>query len=691
MKANETNFLKFLQQPNQFVIPIYQRTYSWTLKQCQQLWHDIVRAAEDEEISGHFVGSIVYIEGGLYQVASVPQLLVIDGQQRVTTISLLLSALGKAIEASDEKLETSRKKIESYFLFNSQEEGEERYKLLLTQSDRETFIRLIEARELPQVASKRIVENYEYFESQIRKREIDIHSLYRGINKLIIVNIALERDRDNPQLIFESLNSTGLDLSQADLIRNYVLMGLPPKEQEEIYNYYWYPMEQSFEQVGQTDQFDRFMRDYLTLKSNSGAIPNIRDVYSSFKNYVQKQAGTSIRDIIADVYHYSKHYVKLAFEQETDSAIKQALTDINTLKVDVAYPFLLEVYEDYSQNLLTREEFISILRLVESYVFRRAICGIPTNSMNKTFANLSREIDRENYLESVQLAFVRKDAYKRFPDDEEFRREFVVKDIYNFRNRNYLLRKLENHDRTKELVNPEDYTIEHIMPQNLKLSAQWQADLGASWKEVQAKYLHTIGNLTLTGYNSEYSDRPFLEKRDMKDGFADSPLRLNRMLAKLDGWNETEIKNRAELLASWAVKVWSSPPVQRESKNVPTQATLLNNYEDCLQGEILELFETIQKRILNLDASVTEDFKRFYIAYKVNTNFVDIYPQKSRLRLILNLTFDEVHDPKNLCKNITGWRMNGDVEVGFSSLEQLDDVMALIRQAFDKHSEEGDA
>lgn len=691
MKANETNFLKFLQQPNQFLIPIYQRTYSWTLKQCQQLWHDIVRVAEDEEISGHFVGSIVYIEGGLYQVASVPQLLVIDGQQRLTTISLLLSALGKAMEALDEKLETSRKKIESYFLFNNQEEGEERYKLLLTQSDRETFIRLIEGRELPQVASKRIVENYEYFESQIRKQEIDLNSLYRGISKLIIVNIALERDRDNPQLIFESLNSTGLDLSQADLIRNYVLMGLPPKEQEEIYNYYWYPMEQNFDRGDQIGLFDRFVRDYLTLKSKSGAIPNIRDVYSSFKNYVQKQAGTSIRDMIADVYHYSKHYVKLAFEQETDSAIKQALADINTLKVDVAYPFLLEVYEDYSRNLLTREEFISILRLVESYVFRRAICGIPTNSMNKTFANLSREIDRKNYLESVQLAFVRKDAYKRFPDDEEFRREFVVKDIYNFRSRNYLLRKLENHDRTKELVNPEDYTIEHIMPQNPKLSVQWQADLGASWKEVQAKYLHTIGNLTLTGYNSEYSDRPFSEKRDMKDGFADSPLRLNRMLAKLDGWNETEIKNRAELLAGWAVKVWSSPPVQRESKNVPTQATLPNNYEDCLQGEILELFETIQKRILNLDASVTEDFKRFYIAYKVTTNFVDIYPQKSRLRLILNLTFDEVHDPNNLCKNITGWRMNGDVEVGFSSLEQLDDVMALVRQAFDKHSEQGDA
>lgn len=309
--------------------------------------------------------------------------------------------------------------------------------------------------------------------------------------------------------------------------------------------------------------------------------------------------------------------------------------------------------------------------------------------MNKTFANLSREINLENYLESVQLAFVQKDAYKRFPDDEEFRREFVVKDIYSFRNRNYLLRKLENHDRTKELVNPENYTIEHIMPQNPQLSPQWQVELGTSWQEIQGKYLHTIGNLTLTGYNSEYSDRPFLEKRDMKDGFADSPLRLNRMLAKLDSWNETEIKNRAEVLANWAVKIWAIPAVEIDSQNSSTSAILPNNYEDYLQQEkISDLFETIQKRILNLDASVTEEFKKYYIAYKTSNNFVDIYPQKSRLRLILNLSFDEVVDPNNLCKNITGWRMNGDVEVGFSSLEQLDNVMALVRQAFDKHSEE---
>lgn len=689
MKATEINFLKFLQQPNQFVIPIYQRTYSWTIKQCQQLWNDIIGAALDDTISGHFVGSIVYIEGGLYQVASVPQLLVIDGQQRLTTLSLILTALVKVVEELDEKLEPSPKKIENYFIFNNQEDGEARYKLLLTQGDRETFIRLIERRDLPQNASKRIVENYQYFEDQIRKQEISPSSLYRGINKLLIVNIALERDRDNPQLIFESLNSTGLDLSQADLIRNYVLMRLPPKEQEKVYNHYWYPMEQSFERGDQPGLFDRFMRDYLTLKSRSGAIPNIRDVYSSFKVYVQKQKEFTIENIVQDIYHYSKHYVKLALEQENDPTIKQALSDINTLKVDVAYPFLLEVYEDYHQKILTKDDFISILRLVESYVFRRAICGIPTNSMNKTFATFGREIAKSNYLPSIESAFLTKEAYKRFPNDEEFRREFIVKDIYNFRNRNYVLRKLENYDRTKELVNPENYTIEHIMPQTPNLSERWQADLGDSWQDIQAKYLHTIGNLTLTGYNAEYSDRPFLEKRDIKDGFADSPLRLNRMLAQVECWNETEIQERAKGLTERAIKIWSFPltAIQTSLQDFISKPDPQNNYEEYLQGYILNLFEALRKRILNLDASVTEEFKKYYIAYKVSTNFVDIYPQKNRLRLILNLNFDELVDPKGLCKDITGWRMNGDVEIGFSSLDQLDDVMNLIRQSFDKHSE----
>ncbi|MEH2417772.1 DUF262 domain-containing protein [Nostoc sp.] len=558
MKATETNFLKFLEGNKQLIIPIYQRPYSWKIPQCQQLWNDILRAANDNTISGHFIGSLVYMVDSVYLTAVIPKLLVIDGQQRLTTLSLLLSVLSKAIRASNEKIDISSEALEDFYLFNRYGKDSERYKLLLNQKDRETLIRLLEDTEIPSDKSQQLVENYRHFESKIHKPDIDLNALYRGICKLMIVEISLERDRDDPQLIFESLNSTGLELSEADKIRNYVLMGLQPEKQDEIYNLYWHPMEKSFDKTANSELFDRFIRDYLTIKSRSGTVPNIRDVYSSFKAYVQDKKDTLIKEIVADVYLYSKYFVKLAFPQETDQEIKQLITDINTLRVNVAYPFLIEVYDDYIQSKIALQEFITILRLVESYVFRRSICGIPTSSMNKSFATLSREIDRENYLESLQIALNGKKSYKRFPGDEESRREFVVKDIYNFRGRNYLLRKLENYER-KELVNVEEYTIEHIMPQNPNLSLEWQADLGEQWKEIRAKYLHTIGNLTLTGYNPELSDRPFIEKRDINGGFADSPLHLNRGLQHLKQWNETEINKRAESLADMAVKVWSSP------------------------------------------------------------------------------------------------------------------------------------
>lgn len=697
MKATETNFLQFLKAPKQFVIPIYQRTYSWTLMQCQQLWDDIHRAAQDSTVSGHFVGSIVYIEKGLYQVTSVPHLLVIDGQQRLTTLSLLLAALGNTIEERQIDSDISRRRIYNYFLFNNEETGDLRYKLLLTQSDKETLIKLIEGQELPTPASTRIVENYRFFQEQLRKSSHHLDVIYEGISKLIIVDISLDRDRDNPQLIFESLNSTGLDLSQADLIRNYVLMGLEPKEQADLYNKYWYPMEQSFGHTEYTSQFDRFMRDFLTVRT--GRIPNINDVYASFKSYVQSKSTDSIADIVADIYQFSKYFVKLAFQRETDKEINQIFGDINTLKVDVAYPLLLELFDDYTQHRLSRDAFISILKMVESYVFRRAICGIPTNSLNKTFASFASEIDKINYLQSAQAAFLLKDSYKRFPSDEEFRREFVVKDVYNFRSRNYLLRKLENHQR-KELVGVESYTIEHIMPQNENLSIAWKQELGQDWEHVHKTYLHTIGNLTLTGYNSELSDRPFVEKRDMEGGFADSPLRLNRTLARLEHWNEAEINTRAAALADLAATVWAAPDLSQDvltgyqkNKQARTgKVYTLADHNEYLHGHMLNLFEQLRKRILNLDSEVREDIKKLYIAYKTTTNFVDVVPQKNRLRLSLNMRFDQIHDPKRLCTDVTnvGRWGNGDVEVRLSSFEQLDDVMALIRQSFEKHREEGD-
>lgn len=503
----------------------------------------------------------------------------------------------------------------------------------------------------------------------------------------------MDRERDNPQLIFESLNSTGLELTQADLIRNYVLMGLEKQEQDDLYNDYWSLMEKSFGYAKYSALFDRFMRDYLTIKT--GKIPNIKDVYSAFKLYAQNK---NINEIVADVYKYSKYFVSIALEKEQDDEIKEIFFDINTLKVDVSYPFLLQVYEDYNQERVTKEEFIQILKYIEGYVFRRAICGIPTNSLNKTFANLYKEIKPENYLESFKAVLLLKDSYRRFPKNEEFREELIIKDVYNFRSRNYLLRKLENHNR-KELVNVESYTIEHIMPQNENLSDRWKQELGANWKEIHDKYLHTTGNLTLTGYNSELSDKPFKEKRNMAGGFADSPIRLNQSLAKLEHWNEEEILNRAKCLSSLAVKIWSCPELDKEVLNKykiiekeksEKTYTIKDHPYLAEEAAMRPLFEELRKRILNLDSSVKEDILKLYIAYKNTTNFVDIVPQKNRLRLSLNMQFDEVNDPKGICKDVTnkGRWGNGDVEVGISNFEEVDYVMFLIKQAFDKVTEE---
>ncbi len=795
MKAGETLFLPFLEGKKQFVIPIYQRTYSWTREQCEQLWNDIVRVASVDEASGHFIGSIVFIQRGLFMVANIPQLLVIDGQQRLTTLSLLLVALARAVEKSTTPLNISYEEIYDSYLINKHGRDEQRYKLLLTQNDKDSLVRLIDDPEYVKSARaiNHLIENYLYFEEKIRQSDIDPYTLYIGISKLIIVEISLDRDHDNPQLIFESLNSTGMDLSQADLIRNYVLMGLDNDEQTRLYKTYWQPMEQSFPYADSTYQFDRFMRDYLTVKQ--GTIPNIDKVYVSFKVYQRSKMTTPIQEIVADVYRYSRYFVNMAFLREGDHEIRGVLQDINTLKVDVAYPFLLEVYHDYANQRLSHQDLLAILKLVESYVFRRVICGIPTNALNKIFATLSKEIDKEHYLESVQAAFLMKLYGGRFPRDEEFRSAFVVKDVYNFRSRNYLLRKLENYDQ-KELVNVESCTIEHIMPQNEQLSAAWQEELGPNWQEVHAKYLHTIGNLTLTGYNSELSDRSFQEKRDMEGGFAQSPLRLNRSLMMLEHWNEKEIERRAQILADIALKVWPVPQLSQERLNLyskqvqrlplaeyigpfdhplggfipegfkvvqisdrkfhyyrmvgnewiqygngrdawfaifwkalgyrlryyykkdilplgvggevnqiflPQSRAQNSDIEETndnegytiqdypgLKGDMREVFEHLRKRILNLESSVREEYKKLYIAYKTTTNFVDIEPQMRKLLVTLNMKFDEINDPLELCRDVShiGHFGNGDIEIAISPLDQIDDVMDLVRQSFERHWEE---
>ncbi len=685
MKATSANLLSVIKGPKQFVIPIYQRTYSWHQTQCEQLFKDILRISKSNSIHGHFVGSVVYFQESIHTVSDVPKLLVIDGQQRLTTITLLIAALAEFIKDNEVAIETNATKLQNYYLFNAEEEGELRFKLLLTRRDKETLMNLLKGVVPSESKSLRVSENFEFF-----KKKINIENtvaVYNGLMRLFIVDVALEKDVDNPQLIFESLNSTGMDLSQADLIRNYVLMGQETGLQTELYEKHWYPMEQSYgnEYAG---RFDWFMRDYLSVKTRT--IPKIAHVYEAFKKYVQNDTSPqAVIDVVADIHRYSGFYVNMVLHKESDPELLSAFKRISQLKVDVSYPFLLAVYGDYVEQILSQQDFHHILCLVENYVFRRAICGIPTNSLNKTFSNLYKSVRKDHYLESIQAIFLLLDSYKRFPTDAEFQNEMMTKDVYNFRNRNYLLDRLENSHR-KEQVHVDDYTIEHVLPQNPELSNEWKTMLGADWKKVQEEYLHTLGNLTLTGYNSELSDRPFARKKSIEGGFDDSPIRLNEFLRKTDIWNAEQIQQRARKLARKASELWFAPDISPEQlqqyKPRPKMEReyTLESY-DYLNGDMLDLYQALKKRILNIDSSVTEEFKKLYIAYKSTTNFVDIVPQKSRLRLSLNMAYPDVIDPKNLCKDVTGlgrWG-NGDVEVGLSNLNELDDVMELIEQALE--------
>lgn len=693
MKASEANFLRFLKKSDQLEIPIYQRTYSWTRSECLQLWSDVVGASSGH-VEGHFVGSIVYIDTGIYQVTGANTIEVIDGQQRLATISLLLLALSQALEADGDRASTGRKLYRDYLLQEEDEDqgAEARYKLLLTKGDRQTFMRLVDGREFDASRAPRLVDTYNLFVEQLRRTTLPLETIVAGVEKLLIVDIALERDHDNPQLIFESLNSTGLDLSQADLIRNFVLMGLPHRQQAEIYTNSWYPLEQSFPAEHQ-DLFDRFMRDYLTMKT--GQIPKIDRVYESFKALAQTSE-LSPADLVADVYHHSKQWAQLAFDRAEEPALREAIADLNQLKVDVSYPFLMDVLEDHAQHKITAAELLKVVRLVESYVFRRAIAGIPTNTLHRTFAGLVREVDEANYMESLKAVLVLKESYARLPGDAEFRREFLVKDVYNFRSRNYLLRKLENYDR-KELVDVDSYTIEHVMPQNPDLSAEWQQQLGPEWKDVQERWLHTIGNLTLTGYNPELSDRPFHQKLTIKGGFRESPLRLNQYLAKLEHWNEGEIQKRAELLADLASQIWPAPQVSEETlaqyRKTKAKVGAVYTLDDhaALKGQMRLLFDELRRRVMNLDAGVHEEVRKQYIAYKLATNFVEVVPLASELKLYLDVTIEELNDPHDLGRDVTavGHWGTGSVEVRLANLDQLEDVMALIRQAFEHQGEEG--
>jgi len=438
------------------------------------------------------------------------------------------------------------------------------------------------------------------------------------------------------------------------------------------------------------------MRHYLTVKM--GEVPRLNKVYESFKAYTRssKIAEAGVESLVSDIRDFSQYFCAMALGAEKEQDLGWAFHDLRELKVDVAYPFLLELYNDYNNGILSKNDFLTAVRLVESYVFRRAICSIPTNSLNKTFATFSKALKKDRYLESIQAHFLLLPSYRRFPQDEEFKNELQTRDLYNFSRRSYWLRRLENYGR-KERVAVDEYTIEHILPQNENLSKEWRAMLGPEWEHVQEVLLHTLGNLTLTGYNAEYSDHPFIKKRDIPGGFKESPLKLNQGLGQLEYWNVDTIKARAKHLSEIAVSVWQVPQLDvsiLDAYRLRTQLKAeysIKDHPHLLSGVGQKLFEAFRKEVLGLDPVVNEEFLKLYVAYKAETNFVDVVPQAKRLRLSLNMRFPDISDPRGKCKDVSGlgrWG-NGDVEVAFSSLDELPYIMGLVRQAFEQQMDNG--
>lgn len=718
MKANDAYLLDLLRISRvQYTVPVFQRTYSWGIKECQELWEDIISAGRSIKDRPHFLGSIVYIEKDFTTSTENSAHLIVDGQQRLTTVSLILEALARRLNEGEEPVDGfSRNKIRNYYLTNSEEQDEYRYKLILSDTDKDSLKAIIDQSEMPNKFSTRIRENFDWFVNKIEIIYDDIAILCRGIANLSVVDVKLERKVDNPQLIFESMNSKGLELSKADLIRNFVLMDLELNEQNRLYYRYWRQMEEFFGQENYSEHFDSFIRYYLTIKTRK--LPKKAEVYDDFKNYAHESNTVegSIEEILADIKTSSSYYCNIALKKERDKNLLPIFEDLIDLVANVSYPLVLEFYSDFKKGLLKNHELGFLVRLIESYVFRRAICGLPPNSMDNTFASFAEKLDKENYMDSVQLQFVLLKKNKKFPDDEEFFDKLIKQDVYtNFKRRLYFLRKLENYGHKKEKIPLDDYTIEHIMPQNPELSKEWQQSLGEDWKEVQNDLLHTLGNLTLSGYNSEYSDKSFAEKRDMSDGFKVSPLFLNQGLGDEMDWNRDSIIRRAEKYAKVALEVWPYPNVSQEILDIHSSEKG-NKDEDSIKNhplvqeggelydivndnfgeltvflqrllrreELCNIFCAIRREIKNLDPRIAEKSRKYYVTYSIEKNFSALHTSSSVLNVYLYMPISELYDPKGIAIEVSKSENFGraKTKLPLSEPDEIPYVMSLVRQAF---------
>ena len=538
--------LKFLDgSDNRYIIPVYQRNYDWKPKQCEQLFNDLVQIIKKDRKS-HFFGSIVTSSANK---GGKSDYLVIDGQQRITTISILFTAMvnlmkSGLVEADDKRL---AEKIEKKFLVDEYQTEDRKLRLKPIKDDCVSFDKLITNDPTEFVESSNITQNYYYFENRIKKNEISIDDLYEAIFRLEIIDIFLDKE-DNPQLIFESLNSTGLDLTEGDKIRNFILMGLDAKTQENYYEQYWNKIEKC------TDyNVSGFIRNYLTLIQKK--IPNINNVYFTFKEYVLDKMDIENEEdcetILKEMLYYAQIYNKIiSAENNPKDVISSILYRLNNIEMTVSYPFLLAMFGHELRKEITSLDVETTLKAIESYIFRRIMCpNYASNALNKVFCNLDSEVmkiknDNQDvsYSDILIYCLQSRVGAAGFPSDKEFTEALTNRDVYHMykKNREYLFDRFENGNTIErvnviEMMENGDLTIEHIMPQTL--TEEWKNELGSNYQVIYDQNIHTLKNLTLTGYNSKYSNSIFSEKKTIEKGFKDSGLNLNKSLLEYEHWS----------------------------------------------------------------------------------------------------------------------------------------------------------
>lgn len=691
MLATHRFFPKIINGASQFVIPVFQRDYSWTEENCRQLWKDLLTIAETPGERGHFIGSVVYIQTG-DSSAGFTRWLLIDGQQRVTTITLLLIALRDHIIKTDwtgTEDDPVAKRIEAYFLRNALEEGDRAVKLRLRRRDDATLQALISGSELPADPSAKIRDNYELFRELLQ--EADPELVYRGVNRLLLVDVTLVRDEDDPQLIFESLNSTGVDLSSPDLIRNFILMSLPEKEQTRLYETYWCKIEELFQ--GSERVFENFIRDYLALRSRPTKLERSDRVYAAFRHAFSDigHDAAILEPLLKEILRRARQYAAFAVGGGDDERAR-AFAHLRRLG-DVPAILIMRLLEaQETAGTLNAAELLEALRILESYLLRRAVIGAQSRGYGFEFTKLAYRIADEKPLASLKAAMARMPAAYAFPGDGEFERALLEGDVYHKRVCFHLLDGIENRD-SKEQSNTSAYSIEHVLPQNEKLPEAWRTMLGPDWRQIQQTWLHRLGNLTLTGYNSTYSDKSLHEKQSIPKGFKESSVRLNLDVRDAKTWTHEEIRLRGERLAQRALAIW--PRLDAETKMIRAMETAeLQNRAQRRSFEQVEmtpdaatLFSILRARIRTAFPDAIEMAESRSVSYHDPEFFLEVIPRKRGLSILIAIDYNEVEDVDGFAEDTATYTFvvnasyQGGVLINLRDVALIDRAVTIASQA----------